>query len=149
MRFQWFRLIAVPALAAGMAFAQTAPVPEAPANELARKQIRHRRARIAGRMSQALGLTDAQKQQAHSIRQEAWESARPLREQLRAGRLALRDAARANDNARIQELAAGQGKLQGELAAIRSTAFAKFYNTVLTPEQRTKVDQFRSRHQAG
>ncbi len=141
MRFQWFKFVAVPALAAGMAFSQTSPAPENPGARMAHRQFGHKRAMWAGRMAHFLGLTDAQKEQAKSIMREAAQSAKPLRDQLRQERQQLRAAAKANDTQQIQALSTTQGQIFGQLAAIRTTAFAKVYNTVLTPEQRTKADQ--------
>lgn len=142
MRYQWFKLVAVPALVAGMALAQTVPAPASPdAGTNQRHFARHRGFR-AGRLAKVLGLTDSQRQQVRAVMKEAAQNARPLRAQLRQDRAQMRDAIKANDAARIQALATTQGQLLGQLAAIRSTAFAKVYNGVLTPEQRNKADQF-------
>ncbi|MCC7496832.1 MAG: Spy/CpxP family protein refolding chaperone [Bryobacterales bacterium] len=141
MRFQWFKLAAIPALAAGMAFAQTSPAPVNPEAGMGRGHFAHKRGFRGGRMAQYLGLTDAQKQQMRSIMQEAAQSAKPLRAQLRQDRQQIHEAVKANDIGRIQTLSTTEGQVFGQLAAIRSTAFAKVYNTVLTPEQRVKADQ--------
>lgn len=142
MRFQWFKLAAVPALAAGLAFSQTVPAPANPDAGTQRRHFTHKRGFRAGRFANALGLTDGQRQQVRAVMKEAAQNAQPLRAQLRQDRAQMRDAIKANDTARIQALAATQGQLLGQLAAIRSTAFAKVYNTVLTPEQRDKAGQF-------
>jgi periplasmic protein CpxP/Spy len=92
------------------------------------------------RMMSELNLTDAQKAQAKTIFQGEREKAKPLVEQLRQDRQAMREAVKTNDTARIHSLAAKEGKTRGELSALRSEAQAKFYAT-LTPEQRTKADQ--------
>jgi Spy/CpxP family protein refolding chaperone len=95
-------------------------------------------------MLRELGLTDAQKQQAKSIFQQARQSAQPLAQQLRANRDALAAAVKANDVAQIHGLSAQQGNLQGQILGIRTEAMAKFYAT-LTPDQKTKADEFRQK----
>jgi Spy/CpxP family protein refolding chaperone len=142
MSFQWFKLAAIPALAAGLAFSQTTPAPADPGTGATHQHFGRGGGRWAGRMAQYLGLTDAQKVQAKSIMQEAAQSAKPLRDQLRQGRQQMQAAIKANDPQRIQQLSTSQGQTFGQLAAIRNTAFAKVYNTVLTPDQQTKADQF-------
>ena len=127
------------ALATGLVFAQapsSTPSPNPPAG-------RHHFARHNGaaRLGQALNLTDAQKEQAKTIFQQARQAAQPLREQLKANRQALMAAAKAgNNDAQVQQLATAQGQLVGQMSAIRAEAFGKFYAT-LTPEQRAKADQ--------
>ena len=132
---------AIAALAGGMAFAQTQPKTEPPAPAEAHQG---RRAATHGRLehlAQALNLTDSQKQEARTIFQQARESARPVRQELRQNREALTAAAKAgNSNAEIEKLAGNQGRLLGQLAAIRTEASAKFYQ-ILTPEQRAKAGQ--------
>jgi Spy/CpxP family protein refolding chaperone len=122
---------AVAAIAAGMLFAQTQTTPQ------------HRgpdRAAAHQRMMQALNLTDAQKAQAKTIFDEAKQKAQPIRTQLQQNRQALNAAAKAGNSASIQQLANDEGKLLGQMIAIRTEAKAKFYST-LTPEQRTQYDQ--------
>ena len=54
---------------------------------------------------------------------------------------ALNDAAKSNAvDAAIDQLAAALGTTSGQLAAIHTKAFAKFY-ALLTTEQRTKLDE--------
>ena len=99
------------------------------------------------RIAQQLNLTDTQKQQAKTIFQQARQTAQPVREQLKQNRQALAEAAKAgNGEAAIQQLSARQGNLLGQMVAVRTEAFAKFYAT-LTPEQRTKADQLRQQFQ--
>jgi Spy/CpxP family protein refolding chaperone len=135
---------AIGALAAGMALAQ-APAsppsgsPQAGVHNGVRSRIQQQRAKIA----QELNLTDAQRQQAKTIFQQARETAKPVREQLRANRQALAAAVKADQSAEIQQLATARGNLMGQMTAIRAEASAKFYHT-LTPEQRAKADQMHS-----
>jgi len=93
-------------------------------------------------IAQKLNLTEAQRQQFHSIFQRAHQSAMPVREELRTNREALAAAVKADRSADIQQLATARGKLVGQMTAIYSEAGAKFYQT-LTPEQRAKYDQMR------
>lgn len=146
MKNKWMTFVAAGALAAGMAFAQTAPArPQAQnGTHAARKPMARRH------WMQQLNLTDAQKQQAKVIFQQARESAKPVVEQLRQDRQAMHAAVKANDSARIQQLSTTEGKLRGQVMAVRSGAMAKFYQT-LTPEQRAKADHMAAarRHTTG
>lgn len=143
---------AVAALATGMAFAQAPgsnPQTQAPkAQPGPRGFMRRHMERIAA----TLNLSDSQKQQERAIFREARQSAHPVREELKKNGEALRVAAKANQSeAEIQRLSAEQGRLMGQLVAIRTEASAKFYQ-MLTPEQRVKADQmhaqFRQRRNA-
>lgn len=91
-----------------------------------------------------LGLTEEQKAQAKSIFGAAREQGKPVMEQLKSGHQAMAEAVKANDADRIKQLADSQAALMAQLIAIRSQAMAKFYAT-LTPEQKAKADEFRSR----
>lgn len=137
MKQHFVQFATIAALAAGMAFAQTTPSAPAephPGHSWAR------RGAMRQRMMQALNLTDAQKQQAKAIFQEARQNAQPLRDQLKQNHDALAAAVKANDTAQIQSLTAKQGTLHGQMLDIRSEAMAKFYAT-LTPDQKAKADQ--------
>jgi protein CpxP len=128
---------AVAALAAGMLFAQTQTAPQ------------HRgpgRAFAHQRMMQSLNLTDAQKAQAKTIFDQARQSAQPLRTQLQQNRQALNAAAKAGNSASIQQLSNDEGRLLGQLIAIRTEAKAKFY-AILTPAQRAQADQLQQKRQ--
>ena len=142
MKRQLIKFAAVTTLASGMMFAQ-APSPSPNTQARPHNFIRQHMARIA----QQLNLTDTQKQQAKTIFQQARQTAQPVREQLKQNRQALAEAAKAgNGEAAIQQLSARQGNLLGQMVAVRTEAFAKFYAT-LTPEQRTKADQLRQQFQ--
>ena len=140
-RHSFTKVAAVAALAGGMAFAQTQTENPQPAPAQTH-QGRH--AAVRGRLqhlAQVLNLTDSQKQEARTIFQQARQSARPVRQELRQNRQALAAAAKADkSNADIEKLAGNQGRLLGQLVAIRTEASAKFYQ-MLTPEQRAKADQ--------
>ena len=143
MKRNVIHFVAAAAMAAGMAFAQA---PATPAQPAPGKTWHARRGAFQHRMLQQLNLTDAQKEQAKALFQQARQTAQPIAQQLRQNREAMAAAVKANDQAQIQQLAAQQGNLQGQLQAIRSGAMAKFY-TNLTPEQRAKADQMHERMQ--
>jgi periplasmic protein CpxP/Spy len=128
---------AVAAVAGGMIFAQTQTAPH---------RGEGRGAIVHQRMMQALNLTDAQKEQAKAIFQQAKQSAQPLRAQLQQDRQSMTAAAKTNNTAQIQQLANDEGKLLSQLIVIRTEARSKFYNT-LTPEQRAKADQLQQNRQ--
>jgi Spy/CpxP family protein refolding chaperone len=92
-------------------------------------------------IARSLNLTDSQKQQAKAIFQQQRQTAQPVRQQLQQNRQALADAVKAGKaNTDIQQLAAQQGTLLGQMVAIRTQAWSQFYN-LLTPDQRTQLDQ--------
>ncbi|MBZ5584489.1 MAG: Spy/CpxP family protein refolding chaperone [Acidobacteriia bacterium] len=126
------------ALAAGMAFAQ------APATQTPPAKPGIMRHAMRKRMMKNLNLTDAQKQQAKDIFQQARQTAKPVRDQLKQDRQTLATAVKNNDTATINQLATAMGPLQGQLTAIRSGAAAKFYS-ILTPDQKAKADQMHQR----
>lgn len=131
----------VAALASGMIFAQTS----APSTQQPQPPAQHRqnRGQMFDRMAAKLNLTDDQKQQAKAIMGSARESSKPVREQLRQDRLALKNAVKAGkSDAEIDQISANLGRDTAQMTAIRTKAFAKVY-ALLTPEQRTQADQLR------
>ena len=136
MRRTWTRLAAVPAMAAGLLLAQDSGTgaPQQPAGQYPRF------ARHLNMMATALDLTAAQKEQVQTIVADARQSAQPIRQQLQQSRQSLVSAVKAGDNAQIEQIAASQGVLQGQLTAIRGKAFAQIY-ALLTPQQKAKADQ--------
>jgi len=91
-------------------------------------------------------LNDSQKAQAKTVFQQARQSAQPIRQQLMDTRKSLRAAVEANDTAQIQKLTATEGNEMGQLMAIRSTAFAKVYQT-LSPDQKQKLTELQQARQ--
>jgi protein CpxP len=139
MKNTLFRFAGIAGLASGMLFAQPQAPPSQPQPPAQHRQWH--RGQMLDRMATRLSLTDAQKQQAQSILQGARESAKPLAQQLRENRQALRDAVKAGKpDTDIEQLSANTGNLVGQMAAIRAKSFAKIY-ALLTPEQRLKADQ--------
>jgi Spy/CpxP family protein refolding chaperone len=96
-------------------------------------------------MTSALNLTPEQQAQAKSIFQDARQSAKPLRQQLRETRKSLQAAIQSGNADQIQQFANTQGTEMGQLAAIRATAMSKMYQT-LTPDQQQKLLAFRQSH---
>lgn len=157
-KFANFKMLALVSLSsillvASVAFAQTAGTTQGDQNK-ARGEWRGRGGRGEGRgnhrggfgggMFAKLNLTDAQKASIKQIRQSFGERTKSLREQLRAKRQELRQAnhggtfneALATQN--LTESAGLQAKLMGEQFKLRQEML-----TVLTPEQKTQLDQMR------
>lgn len=131
-----FAAIGVVAVTLAVAQTTTATTP-APARAGLRARVQHR-------MMKALNLTDAQKQQAKTIRQNTRQQAQPLAQQLKTDRQALNAAVQAGDSAKIQQLSAQVGTLQGQVLAIRAGGRAQFY-ALLTPDQKTKAADFQQK----
>jgi len=140
MKQSFTKFATVAALAAGMAFAQAPATQTKPV----KPGVMARRNAVRKRMMRNLNLTDAQKQQAKTIFQQAKATAKPVRDQLKQDRQAMAAAIKNNDSVKISQLATAMGSLEGQLAAIRSGAAAKFYAT-LTPDQKTKADQMQQK----
>jgi Spy/CpxP family protein refolding chaperone len=136
MKSTWMKPIGAAVLAAGMTFAY-AETPAQPQPHAAQRQGMAQR--HFDRMAAYLNLTDAQKTQAQAVLKEAHESARQFAPQLKQDRQALREAVKAGNTDQIASIASDQGKLMGQMLAIRTQAFAKIYQT-LTPEQKAKAD---------
>ena len=149
MKNQLIKFVATGALAAGMAFAQSAPVTSAPnvAPGTTHNARNHFRRNHFAKISQELNLTDGQKAQAKTIFGQARETAKPIREELKANRQAMRAAVKADNKSQIEQLAKVRGNLMGKMMAIRTEAAAKFYQ-VLTPEQRAKAEQLHQQARA-
>jgi periplasmic protein CpxP/Spy len=143
MRYPFVKYFVAATLAAGIIFAQTPSADSQPgAISPQEGRLDAMRSHLdLDQTAQALNLTDAQKEQARTIFQQAHQLAQPIRQELKQNREKLSAAAKASNNdGEIQKLATEQGRLLGELIAIRSEASAKFYQ-MLTPAQRVKKDQ--------
>ena len=144
MKSNWLRFAAVPALAAGMMFAQTSGSTNPPQDRAAqRQQFQQKR---LDRLATVLSLTEAQKEQAQTIFTQSQQSATALNQQLKQNRDAMKAAVKSDNASQIQQLAAEQGKLLGQVIAIHSNAMAEFYK-ILTPEQQTKAEQLHQQFQ--
>jgi Spy/CpxP family protein refolding chaperone len=131
-------------LAAGMALAQNAPAQNSP------HAGRHgaQAGSMIDRLSARLNLTDAQKQQAQSIFAEGRTSVQPVRAQIRQDRQALAAAVKSGSQADIDRISNNMGPLLAQASAIHAKAFASFY-AILTPDQKSKVDQRLSQRATG
>jgi Spy/CpxP family protein refolding chaperone len=92
-------------------------------------------------LATALDLTDAQKQQAQVIFDAARQQSQPVAAQLKQGHESMAAAIKAGKpESDLDQIAAQQGALVGQLAGIHAKAFSKFY-ALLTPDQKTKADK--------
>ncbi len=130
--------VGVAGLAAGMAFAQ-APQGAAAGHP---RRMEGRREMRRKMMIGYLGLTDQQQTQAKAIFSSAHDSAQPVRQQLKQVRADLRAAIQAGQP--VNELAANEGKLRGQLVAIRANA-AEQFRGLLNPAQLQKLQELHSK----
>jgi Spy/CpxP family protein refolding chaperone len=137
MQCSFVRHAAVLTLAAPVIFAQATSA--SPQREVAGRPDFNRHLE---HLAQVLALTDSQKEQARVIFRNARESSQPVQQELKQNRDRLTAAAKSASETDIQSLATEQGRLLGQLVAIRTRASSKFYQ-ILTPEQRVKYDQMR------
>ncbi len=99
---------------------------------------------LGGMIGHMLDLTDAQKEQIKTITKTALDNNQTLMTQLKASREAERAAIQAGkSDAELAQLAQSYAPLHTQLNATRLQTEAKIYK-VLTPEQRAKLDKFRS-----
>ena len=136
MKYAFLNVAGAAVLAAGMALAQSAPAQNSP------HAGRHgaQAGSMIDRLSARLNLTDTQKQQAQSIFAEARKSAQPVRAQIRQDKQALAAAVKSGAKADIDRISKNMGPLLAQASAIHAKAFANFY-AILTPDQKSKVDQ--------
>ena len=139
MKNTWLRFALATAVSGGMLVAAAQEVHSQPAQPAPATQ-QHRQFHRGARFAQYLELTPAQRTEAKTIFQSARQTAMPVRQEMKQVRTEMFQAVRANDKAKIDQLSAREGKLQGQLFAIRHEAFAKLYSN-LTPAQRAKADQ--------
>ncbi|HKP46154.1 MAG TPA: Spy/CpxP family protein refolding chaperone [Pyrinomonadaceae bacterium] len=164
-KFANFKMLALVSLAsialvASVAFAQTGGTGQGDMNKTRAEWRGHRKGGegrggfMGGRMFANLNLTDDQKARMKTIRESFADRTKSLREQLRAKRQELRQA---NDNGtfnealatqKLTEAAGLQAKLMGEQFRLHQEML-----TVLTPEQKTQLEQarqqFKSAHGEG
>jgi len=97
-----------------------------------------------GRGFRDLDLTDAQKAQMKQIMEAQQQSLQPVKEELRAKRQELRQASEGGtvDEALVRQKLVEIAPLEAKLMAARSRAHQEMLS-VLTPEQRTKLEQRR------
>ncbi len=96
--------------------------------------------KIKGFVATYLDLTQAQKTQAQQLFDSSRKAAEPIVAELKQGRDAMREAVKAGDEQKIDQLSQAQGVLAGRLIAIHTKAIAEFYQT-LTPDQKVKAEK--------
>jgi len=99
------------------------------------------------RMLRGLDLTTEQREQARKIFEEQAPAFRERANALRAAHEALRKAA-VDPNADVRALADTVGKAHAD-AAVQRVETMRRVTALLTPEQRQKLEQGRSRHGGG
>jgi len=98
-------------------------------------------------MTAKLGLTREQQSQATTIFSNAQATGSILRASLRTAHQALNDAVKSNNTVSIEQLSTTMGNLTAQLTLAQSKARAALYQ-ILTPEQRTALDQLESQRPA-
>jgi Spy/CpxP family protein refolding chaperone len=131
----FFRVAAVALLSTGLLLAQ-APGPRGERGQGKQGP----RGNHMERMATILDLNESQKTQIQGFLQQAREESKPVREQMKQNREALREAVQTNNTARIQTLSEESGRLMAQVTAAHSTAMARSY-AVLSPEQREKAEK--------
>ena len=101
----------------------------------------------AGRMAQALNLSDEQREQMKQIHRATRDAMMRLRDAMEDNREAFRklDPASAGYMKRARRLAAERGKLVEKMTVLHARERAKIA-AVLTPEQRERMRELRKRH---
>lgn len=96
------------------------------------------------RLSEELGLSDAQKSEMRKLAKEERETIKPLQEQLREQKIAIHQSSEPGkfDEAKVRASASEQAKIMTEIIVARERLRAKLYN-VLTPEQQQKLEQMK------
>jgi Spy/CpxP family protein refolding chaperone len=130
--------IASLALAAAFAHAQTQHQPPDPA-----QMVQHR----VSFLTDKLGLSSSQQQQATSIFTDEMSAARSLHDQMKPAHQSLRAAVKANDSAGIEQASGTIGSLTAQMISARAKADAAFYQ-LLNPDQQSKYSQMHS-HEPG
>jgi len=143
------------ALAAPIAFAQSTTTTQDTPQATGERHGGHgkgwgeRGGRRGGMMFRGINLTDDQKAKMKEIGQSFRESTKSLHEQLRAKREELRQASEGGTfnealaTQKLQESAGLQAKLMGEQFRMRQQMLS-----VLTPEQKTQLEQKRAEFKA-
>ena len=101
--------------------------------------------RHMGWIAWKLNLSDTQKNQIRSLIQAEQPNLQPLLKQLAANHQQMLVATRGGsfDEAQVRTLANQQAQTLAELMVVRERVISKAYNTVLTPDQKTKADTLR------
>jgi protein CpxP len=151
------KTIAAALCAGGLALtmgAQAQPAPEGGQQHGGMQHMRHHGGGGAdGQMRrglQALNLSEAQRDQVFKIHHDQAPAFRDQMKKVRASREELQKLARADkfDAAAVRRAADVQAKSLSDIAVMRAQT-ASQVRQVLTPEQRTKLDQMREQRRQG
>jgi len=136
---KWITMAAVVALSASLAVA---------APHEGGKRGRHGKGggEFGQRMAEKLNLTEAQQAQIKSLQQGFREQNKPFFESTQETRKAFREAKRANDTARLEQLKPAMEAQRAQFKSLRD-AHEQQILTVLTPEQRTQFAAMKAERQ--
>jgi Spy/CpxP family protein refolding chaperone len=123
--------IAALALIAASAYAQTEHQPPDPA-----QMVQHR----VSFLTDKLGLSPSQQEQATSIFTTEMSAAKSLHDQMKTAHQSLQSAVKTNDSAGIEQDSGTIGNLTAQMISARAKADAAFYQ-LLTPDQQSKYTQ--------
>ncbi len=98
-------------------------------------------------LAKYLDLNDAQKAQVKSLVEAERPAMQPIMQQLAAARKDMLSATAngAFDQAKVGAIATREAQSMAQLELLRQELQAKIYNTVLTSDQKAKVDQMRQK----
>ena len=100
---------------------------------------------LGGMIGHMLDLTDAQKEQIKAITKQAFDSNQALATQMKAAHEAEQAAIKAGkSDPELAQLVQSYAPVQTQFHTVRLQTEAKIYK-VLTPEQRTKLDEMRGK----
>jgi Spy/CpxP family protein refolding chaperone len=121
-------------MAAALAFAQGPP--PMGGQDMSKMRIRF--------LTRQLNLSDEQAAKATKIFDQSSTDSQTLRSSLQSNRTELQAAVKKGDAEAIDQLAAANGKITGQILAIESKADAAFY-AILTAEQQSAYDEISQR----
>ncbi len=107
----------------------------------------HHRGMMSQKMAEKLNLTDAQKAQIRDLNKQFREQNKAFFESARATFKEYRAAKQANDTAKLQQLQPAVDANRAQMKQLREAQRAKI-ESVLTPEQRTQLEQWKAQHQS-
>jgi protein CpxP len=99
------------------------------------------------KFAEKLNLSDAQKQQIRDMRHSFRDQNKAFFDSVRATREQLRAARQSGDTAKAQQLAAQAEGQRAQMQELRKAEHEKML-TILTPEQRTQLEQMKADRQA-
>ncbi|HEX8616590.1 MAG TPA: Spy/CpxP family protein refolding chaperone [Thermoanaerobaculia bacterium] len=139
---KWMTMAAVVALSATMAVA----APHGGKRD-GKAGGRHGRGELGAKFAEKLKLTDAQKAQIKTIRTNNREQNKAFFEQSRETFQQFREAKKANDTARLEQLKPVIERQRAQMLQFRSAERQQIL-ALLTPEQRTQFDALEAEREA-